>query len=150
MSRPLTKKTVSAGAREAYGKEALEEVRRAWGTLILASCNFLSAAGIVLLGGVGVLPRYLLSVAAASIVMSLIFLVKLGWFARGRARGWILLLPGLAVFVLVAKLPSQWIPFKPMSLIDMVQPPLSWNLILVSMLLVLGFFVAVFSLARRR
>jgi len=131
-------------------EETVSKVSRAFGSLVLVSLNFFSAVGIVLLGGFGILPRYLVSLAAATIIMSIVFLWRIRWVAGGRGRGWVLMIVGLLVFIVMAKLPQTLVPLKPMSLLDMVQPPLSWNLILVSMLLVLGFFVAVFSLARRR
>ena len=146
----MTKRTVSAGAREQYGREALEKVRRGWGTLILVSGNFLSALAVVLLGGWGILPRFLLSLASGFIVMSILFLVLLKHIARGRGWGWLLTIIGCAVFVLVAKLPSTLIPFKPMSLVDMIQAPLSGTVLLVGLLVLLGFLVAFGSLAVRR
>jgi len=135
LSKPLKSKA-SAGAKQEYGREALEKVRRAWGSLILVSGSLLSALGIILVGGWGILPRFLLSLAAAFIVMSILFLVLLKRIASGRGWGWVLMTIGGVVFVFVAKIPSNFIPFKPMSWIDLVQQPLSVNTVLVVLLAV--------------
>jgi hypothetical protein len=114
------------------------------------SFNFLSAVGIVILGGFGVLPRYILSLAFALIAMSLLFLFRIEWLARGRGRGWVLLIPGGLVFILIAKLPEGIMPFKPMSLIDMIELPFTLNSVLVGLLVVLGFGLGVAYLAHNR
>jgi len=139
MSRPLHKRTgfdVKKTSEDVLGK-----VRRAWGSLMLMGLNLFCALAVVLVGGLQVFPRLLLSLAAALIVMSILFVVKIQWVAAGRGRGWVLLILGGAVFVVVAKVP--FLPFKPMSLIDMIQAPLSANFVLVLLLVLCAFFCAV-------
>lgn len=130
--------------------DTLATVRRAWGSLVLMSFNFLSAIGIVILGGFGILPRYILSLAFALVAMSLLFLFRVEWLARGRGRGWALLIPGGLVFILIAKLPAGIMPFQPMSLIDMIELPFTLNSVLVGLLVVLGFGLGVAYLAKSR
>jgi len=130
--------------------DTLATVRRAWGSLVLMSFNFLSAVAVVILGGFGILPRYILSLAFALIAMSLLFLFRIEWLDRGGGRGWVLLIPGGLVFILIAKLPEGIIPFKPMSLIDMIELPFTLNSVLVGLLVVLGFGLGVAYLAKSR
>lgn len=148
MSRPLHKST--GYDKKKTVADTLATVRRAWGSLVLMSFNFLTVIGIVILGGFGVLPRYILSLAFALIVMSLLFLFRIEWLARGRGRGWVLLIPGGLVFILIAMLPEGIMPFKPMSLIDMIELPFTLNSVLVGLLVVLGFGLGVAYLAKSR
>ena len=148
MSRPLRGKT--GYDKKKTIEDTVSELRRSWGSLVLMSTCFLSALGIVIVGGLGVLPRFLVGLAMALIIMSLIFLLRLQWFAQGRGRGWILLIPGSLVFAIICKVPQGLIPFQPMSLIDMIQLPFTLNSVLVGLLVVLGFGLGVAYLAKSR
>jgi len=118
--------------------------KRSWFSMMLVSLCVCSAIAIVLVGGWGIMPRFLVSLAVACGIMSVLFLAKLDWLAG---------IVGIPAFIIMAILPQNILPMtpmRPMGLLDMVQSPLSTNTLLVLFLLLLGFCVAVAALIRSK
>ena len=102
---------------------------------MLATVNLLLFLAVILVGTMAVLPRLLIALASAAITMSVLFLARLNWVAKGGGRGFALFIVGALVFLFVSWTP--WLPWRtlrPMSLVDLVQQPFSFNTVLVVLL----------------
>jgi len=98
---------------------------------VLLGLFFLSSVGLVMVGGFEVLPRFLISLGVAVLVMVLVLQAK--W-------DWLMGFAGIIAFIVVARfLPQSIVPYAPMSLVDMIQSPLSLNSVLLGTLVLIGF-----------